>query len=103
MTERERRLAENEAMWRSLNEADPPAPGRVGFVFCECARASCASQLEIAWSDYERVRSDPTSFVVLPGHEEPEIETVVERGDGFAVVRKEDGAAVVAERTDPRS
>jgi hypothetical protein len=103
VTERERRLAENEAMWRSLNEADPPAPGRVGFVFCECARASCASQLEIAWGDYERVRSDPTSFVVLPGHEEPEIETVVRAEGGYAVVEKEGEAAEIAERSDPRS
>lgn len=103
MTERERRMTENETMWRDLNEADPPEPGRVEFVFCECGHAGCTEQLPISWSDYERVRAVPTHFIVVPGHEEAEIERLVASADGFAVVEKEGEAALIAERTDPRS
>jgi hypothetical protein len=103
VTERERRMTENEAMWRALNEADPPEPGRTAFVFCECGRGTCTEQLQLAWADYERIRVEPTHFVVLPGHEEPEIETVVRAERGYAVVQKEGEAAEIAERSDPRS
>ena len=96
-------MTENETMWRDLNEADPPEPGRVAFVFCECGHAGCTEQLPISWSEYERVRSEPTHFIVLPGHEEAEIERLVRSEDGFAVVEKEGEAALLAERTDPRS
>jgi hypothetical protein len=100
---RERRLAENETMWRALNEADPPEPGRVAFVFCECGLQECAQQLRISWHAYEAVRADPTTFVVIPGHELPEIETVVRRGPGFVVVAKQGVPAAIAQRDDPRS
>jgi hypothetical protein len=53
--------------------------------------------------EYELVRGDPLHFLVLPGHELEDVEDVVERGDGFTVVRKRDGAAQVAAATDPRS
>jgi hypothetical protein len=103
VTERERRAAENETMWRALNEADPPEPGRVAFVFCECGDAGCSAQLSIAWRDYEWVRAEPVRFVLVPGHESPEIERVVLEADGFAVVEKQGEAAAIAERADPRS
>jgi hypothetical protein len=55
-------------------------------------------------ADYELIRTDPTLFGVLPGHEIPEFEDVVTRNVGFLVVRKEAGApAEVAAKLDPRS
>lgn len=103
MTERERRAAENESMWRALNEADPPEPGRVAFVFCECGHAGCSQQLSIHWRDYEWVRADSARFVLLPGHEDPQLERVVSGKEGFVVVEKHGEAAAIVERADPRS
>lgn len=103
MSERERRLAENETMWRALNEADPPEPGRAAFVFCECGLLECSQQLRIAWRDYEAVRAEPTHFVVIPGHELPEIERVTRQETGYSVVAKQGVPAAIAESTDPRS
>jgi hypothetical protein len=103
VTERERRAAENETMWRALNEADPPKPGRVAFVFCECGHGGCSEQLSISWRDYEWVRGDGARFVLAPGHEDPALERVVRGVDGFLVVEKEGEAAALAEHADPRA
>ena len=55
-------------------------------------------------AEYERVRSEPHRFAVFPGHELPDVEVVVERRDGYAVVQKNEGAPErIAERTDPRT
>ena len=54
-------------------------------------------------AEYENVRSDPTHFAVLPGHEVLDLEEVVARNDRFLVVRKKAGAAEVAAQLDPRS
>ena len=38
--------------------------------------------------DYERVRSQDDRFAVAPGHESPELETVVERTETWLIVDK---------------
>ena len=53
--------------------------------------------------EYEGIRSDPAHFLVVPGHELLEIESIVRKGDRFLVVRKQEEAAVIAEEHDPRS
>jgi hypothetical protein len=51
---------------------------------------------------YERVRSQPTDFVLTPGHAIPEVETVVESNDEFDVVRKTGQAAALVKELEPR-
>ena len=103
----QRRLAAGEAAFRAINEAIErgqwPGEGstQVGFR-CECAELGCASLLGLTVGDYERVRTSARRFVVAPGHERLEIETVVERRDGYLVVEKRDQAARVAQDTNPR-
>jgi hypothetical protein len=110
MDERERRLGENEALYRAVNEKITEINEAFGeltdtlTVICECGDLKCSQQVELAIADYERVRAEPTQFVVVPGHEVEDVETVVEENDAFAVVRKRDGApAQLARETDPRS
>jgi hypothetical protein len=106
---REDRLARNELLFRDLNE-------QVGFVatpidteastfefFCECSNLDCTLRLPMSLAEYEDVRSDPTLFVVAPGHDLPEIEEVLRRTDGYQVVRKDGEAARLAIGNDPRS
>jgi hypothetical protein len=74
-----------------------------GEYLCECGYAPCTETIQMTVADYEGIRTDPTCFGVLPGHEIPELEDVVARNVGFLVVRKEAGApAELAAKRDPR-
>lgn len=97
---RDERLAANEARFREINEG---AEGRrretnAGRYVCECADGSCVSWVVLDPVSYERVRSNERHFFVLPGHEKPDIEAVVERNDEFLVVEKPDDVAHIVER-----
>ena len=97
MDERARRIGENEALYRSINEKIEGLNETFGLVtetmavICECGRLECSEQIELDIPTYEHVRADPTHFVLLPGHEEPDVETVVEDHGTFRVVRKDPG------------
>lgn len=85
------RLAKNEILFRSVNERlDDLAPpwSKTTDYLCECSETSCVEIVELTQTEYERVRSRPTVFVVVPGHERPEIEKVVEENEGFTLVEK---------------
>ena len=108
--QRARRLGENEALFRVVNERIEEV--NRGFatltetmdVVCECGDLACAERVLVSLADYERIRADSTHFVLVPGHESPSVERVIERGDGFVVVEKDPGLpARVASETDPRS
>ncbi len=102
------RLASNEAVFREVNEGiqrgqwpgDEAKP--VGFR-CECARLGCNLLVEVQIEQYEHVRSDPRQFLMIPGHELAEVETVVERTPTYVIVRKIDEAGEQADDSDPRS
>ena len=102
------RLGANEAVFRQINEGIERGhwPGEedspVGFR-CECARLGCNDVIELSPREYERVRSNPRRFIVLPGHERLDVELVVERRSGYLIVEKLNQAAEKAEETDPRS
>lgn len=101
-TLRETRLAANEAFFRRLNESlerDTPDDATL-IVLCECADEDCAQRLELTRPEYERVRSDPTWFVVAHTHVDTEIEEVIGRTDRFETVRKLGVGIDVATRLD---
>ena len=107
MDERTRRVGRNEALFRQVNAVERPiaaiADGTLHIV-CECGDLRCNERFPVSLRDYERVRADPTLFLVLPGHEIPSVEDVVEASENWYVVRKHEGVAEqVAEATDPRS
>src|SRR5579862_4605819 len=96
MDERTRRVGENEALFRVVNE-------RIEDVKCAFGAIECTEQITLTPEEYERVRADPTSFVLVPGHEMPDVERVVSRSDGFVIVQKIGrDAASLARETDPR-
>jgi hypothetical protein len=108
MGERARRVGENEALFRSVNEQvrglnETFLVRDTLRIVCECGEQSCIEQLEIEPAAYETLRADPTLFAVKPGHEAPDVETVVERNDGYSVVCKDRGEPEhIARATDPR-
>jgi hypothetical protein len=102
MSERERRVGRNEVLWREINELAPPEPGVMNLVFCECGSGGCSERVSMTFEEYEAVRAGATTFVVAPGHELPDVETVTHTTDRFRVVEKNGEAATIASRTDPR-
>lgn len=102
-------IALNEATFRSLNE-QIYGPGRTGeslaefAIACECGSDSCVATLMVDARLYGEVRADPHRFLVILGHENPDVENVVQRHGEFAVVDKHAGEPQrLAEATDPRS
>ncbi len=107
MAERDiERIALNEATFRRVNEAIERGrvvrDGPIGFI-CECGRLSCNEVVELRVEEYEAVRTSFDRFLLVPGHELPDAEDVVERHGGYAVVAKKPEAAEVVRRTDERS
>ena len=106
--ERERRMAQNEALFREVNERVEAVAHQLGpevpyeFV-CECANADCTFRVAIPLRDYEAIRSDPKQFVVLPLHYTPEVEDLVAERDSYWLVRKSGDAGDYVEKLDPRS
>ena len=105
---RKRRLAENEALFRAANEriADWDERDRaeaVELYFCECADLDCREKVRLQEGEYEAVRSDSRRFLVVAGHEVPDVETVIEEHGGWSVVEKAPEVTETVEALDPRA
>jgi hypothetical protein len=110
MGSREERIGLNEAVFREVNERIEALAetfqlkGEPLDLVCECGDATCVERVSMTHSEYEELRSDPQQFAVHPGHEIPDVESVVARKKGYDVVAKDKGIPEqVAEETNPRS
>ena len=106
-SERAERIAENESIFRLANErmADWEERQRQDareLYFCECGRAECREKVDLLRADYERVRSTSSDFLIVPGHEFLEVETIVESHDEWVRVRKNADVREQVEAADPR-
>ena len=103
---REERLARNETLFREVNErieeVKASESSTIEFL-CECGVETCIEGVKLSTDEYEALRSDPTTFAVLRGHEIEDIEIVVSEGDRFLVVRKQGNEGETARKLDPRS
>jgi hypothetical protein len=108
--ERDARIGRNEALFREINErlnalqeTFDSLTEQADFV-CECGDVTCGEQITMSLDDYARLRSNPTWFAIKPGHEEHDVEDVVEKRRGYDIVRKHEGIpADIARAEDPRS
>ena len=110
MDARKERLGRNEAVYREVNERLKELGESFSLVaeaadfVCECGVATCASPIRMTLEEYERLRSNPHWFAVVPGHEILDIESVVEEHDGWNLIEKHPGGpADLAAQSDPRS
>jgi hypothetical protein len=103
---REERLAANEAVFREVNERistiSGESPAERIEILCECVDDGCTLGIILGRSDYEQLRASSTQFAVVPGHEQPDVETVVARQEGYSVVEKTGVGADLARASDPR-
>ena len=108
MDERERRLGENEILYREVNERVRELNEQFGFddhteFVCECARLDCTERIAMTMAEYEQTRADGARFAVSPGHQDPTIESVVAENDRYFTIEKhERGPAALARSADPR-
>jgi hypothetical protein len=101
---RDARMAENEALFREMNERmavweeRQGAPLEKHMFFCECARRACHERVCLTIPEYVAVRESPVRFAVLPGHDVPGLERVVEERQGYVVVEKHERFRHVVEQ-----
>ena len=88
MDERERRIAENEAFWRQLNELSPPEPGMLNAVFCECGRLECSERVPMTAAEYDAVRSARRPSSLSPGMSRPSWSASSRRTSGSGSSRR---------------
>lgn len=95
--ERLARAEKNEQAYKDHNErraemdekGGVPEDEPVPFA-CECDDPACSRAVELPLADYERISAPADQFVVAPGHEDPEVEVVVETHGSYLVVSKPD-------------
>jgi hypothetical protein len=105
-TDRAARTAQNEALFREVNERVKElnttfdALARRAEWICECGNTDCVEPVQMTQEEYESVRArGNTCFLVKPGdaHVVPEVERIVERHERYWVVEKVGVAAEIAE------
>lgn len=94
-------------MFRFANERmagweEPRAEENAELYFCECADEECRQKISLRRGEYEEVRSDSRHFVIVPGHEVLDVETVIEEHEGWFVIEKDPEVTGVVEKLDPR-
>jgi hypothetical protein len=106
--------AETQNLYREVNErvaevnnqfagVPPGTSPELIELFCECGQQEpCEERVYVSSATYERVRADPTTFILLPGHGLATVENVIEQGNGFLIARNFGRAADIARAADPR-
>jgi hypothetical protein len=100
--------AQNEEVFRSINKRIEEGAKQHGVeqplpFHCECATEACIETIELLPAEYDRIASHKARFVVVPGHEQRSVETVIEDHSAYVVVEKTGEARAEIEREHPRS
>jgi hypothetical protein len=91
MSDRARRIAENEQRFRIFNDQVDRVRTQLDAdadFSCECGDAECTESIHLSIDDYTHLREDPRCFAVLPEHQRSDLERVVERRPGYWIVQK---------------
>ena len=108
MGSRAERAAQNEVLFREVNErvvevAEQFDEAALFEAFCECSDPACARSLQISPAEYAAVRAHGDRFALIDGHDDPSIERVVTENERFVVVEKLGEGAEIARELDPRA
>lgn len=96
MSPRATRVSRNEDLFRQVNVhiaglergAMSLAQGGLLPLVCECSHTGCTTPIEVDPATFEEVHQNGMRFLVAPGHEDLEAETVLERRPGYLIVEK---------------
>jgi hypothetical protein len=90
----EARAARNELVFRTVNEQIMDITERFATlltdvdIVCECTDPTCTGAIRVRTSEFLAIRETKSDFIVLPGHEQLDVEQVVARHENYLVVRK---------------
>ncbi|PLS81783.1 hypothetical protein CYG49_01415 [Candidatus Saccharibacteria bacterium] len=115
-----RRLAENEVYFRERNRAIEEQYKQIKEIakedgqeslihdddlvlqfFCECSDEDCRKRIPLRRSQYDQLHKNNNVFVVVCGHEIPEYEFVIERGEDYCIIRKKNEPPLSASKLNP--
>lgn len=90
-----RRLVENEVIFRQVNQdidgflhdMDAQKILKAPF-YCECSNLECSERIELSAAEYEKIHRNAKRFIVIPGHENPKIEKIVEPRKRYFIIEK---------------
>ena len=93
---RKKRMIENEVIFRTVNkgvqefiEGEPEYSDNDKIKFyCECSKPDCLERINLTSKEYKEYHNDKKHFVILVGHEFPEIEKVIEKYSNYQIVEK---------------
>jgi hypothetical protein len=98
LEERQVRAAQNQLLFRAVNDRIKELGERIldsvselDFA-CECADPNCVKTISMPVTEFAAIEEVENQFVILRGHELPEVEDVVAEHDGYVIVSKR-GAA----------
>jgi hypothetical protein len=99
------RAAKNQSLFREVNERIDALSGAAPLAsfICECMNESCDEMVALTREEYEQVRARSNSFLVIEGHDVPEVEKTIGSGDGYVVVAKLGTGEAIAQGLDPRN
>lgn len=96
--DRDDRVARNERFirqinWETADEVLSRPSGQVRdeeelVLLCACGRSDCAAELVITVGEYRGVHAHPHRFVIACGHDNPDVERVVDKQPTYWVVEK---------------
>ena len=101
------RAAKNEEVFRDVNSLIEQGAERLGVdsrvpFHCECANASCTETVDLTPAEYDRIATHRFRFVVQPGHERADVESVVSANEWYVVVEKQGEAREQVDQDHPR-
>jgi hypothetical protein len=106
LREREQRAAQNQLLFREVNERIASLAERALLpeivpieVTCECVDMSCTTGVQIPLHEFAEMHRTTNRFLVVPGHELPDLQDVVERRDRFLIVAKRGAGADLVEQS----
>jgi hypothetical protein len=102
------KIARTESVFREVNERIAESAERFDadetrFV-CECADPACTHRVEATLEEYDRIREDGATFLIVNGHEDERAEEIVHAdGDRAVVEKRHPLVEPVARKLNPRA
>ncbi len=101
MRERPAEAVRVQSLFRDVNDRIAEIRSLELEVICECADSTCFETIALTADEYETARSRPHWFITKPGHEVPDLEHEIRRGETFLIVKKTGAGIRPAQRLDP--
>lgn len=56
--------------------------------YCECSDENCVGRIDVLPSVYDKIHQDDSTFMIMPGHEVRDAETVISYEPEYSIAKK---------------